>query len=348
MSNKPDKSLQIKDRHNGRIGFFVGEDNWAFFSEIFSDLSNHYQTEVFKRKIYNTPLLYGRLNRWAFSRNIQVLLNRNDICFFEWASELLAMASQMPKTCKIVTRLHSFELYQWAPKINWDVVDKVILVSQAMRDKFVDLYPDHIHKTEVVYNGISLERFKPPVQRKFAFNLGMLCNINPVKRIYEVILMFYNLIEQGYDAHLYIAGRPTDDFRYAVSVCRLVEKLNLQNCVIFNGHVADTPAWLEQIDIFISNSYWEGQPVALLEAMATGCYCLSHHWDGAEEVLPQENLYLTEAELLRKIIEYSAKSDSEKRNCRTNLRALAHEKFDIQQAKRQIRKIIEAVDTRTL
>jgi glycosyltransferase involved in cell wall biosynthesis len=252
----------------------------------------------------------------------------------------------MPKRAAIVTRLHSFEIYEWAPKINWNAVDKIILVSKAMQQMFGELYPDHGHKTEVVYNGRLLEAFSPPTNREFNFNLGMLCNIRPIKRVYETILMFYGLRAQGYDARLHIAGESRGDHRYAASVYRLVKDLKLDNYVTFYGYVTDPERWLQQIDIFISNSFWEGHPVALLEAMAAGCYCLSHTWAGAEEMLPEENLYVTEAELQQKIIEYAQMSQDEKENCHTRLRSIALEKFDISQTSTQIRRIIEEVGTK--
>lgn len=327
-----------------KLGIFVGEDIWMFFEEIFADLATNYDTEIYKRKVYNTPILYGRLNRWSFREGIQSMLRRNDICFFEWASELLAAASHMPKQCAIITRLHSFELYEWAPQINWEAVDKIILVSRAMQKMFNDLYPDHSHKTTVIYNGRSLELFRPPDQRTFNFNLGMLCNISPIKRVYEVILMFYNLRQQGYKAHLFIAGKPgKGDFRYTAAVYHLVEKLGLQNDVIFEGHVTDTPAWLQKIDILISNSFWEGQQVALLEGMASGCYCLSHFWAGAEEMLPPENLYITDVELQQKIIEYAEKPEVEKQHYQAQLRSIALEKFNIEKTKTQIIQVTKEI-----
>jgi glycosyltransferase involved in cell wall biosynthesis len=332
-----------------KLGVLVGEDeNWTFFKEIFEDLDSLYPTQVYKGRTYNLPLLSGRLNRWAFHEGIRSILHDNDICFFEWASELLMYASQMSKHCPIVTRLHSFELYDWAPKINWDHVDRVILVSEAMRQKFIDLYPDHAHKTRVIYNGKPLDKFKPPSQRIFNFNLGMLCNIHPVKRVYEVVLMLYNLKQQGYEACLHIAGKPHGDLRYVVAVHRLVEKLNLRDDVIFYDYVATPQAWLEKIDIFISNSYWEGHQVALVEAMATSCYCLSHFWDGAEEVVPPENLYATEVELEQKIIEYANQPEQEKRQHQVQMRAIACEKFDINQTISQIRQVVEEVNSMCL
>jgi glycosyltransferase involved in cell wall biosynthesis len=326
-----------------KLGILVGEEIWTFFDEIYADLAAHYTTSVYIRKSYNLPLLYGRLNRWAFRQGIASMLRTNEVCFFEWSSELLMVASQMPKQCAIVTRLHSFELHTWAPKIDWDKVDIIILVSQAMQQKFIANYPEHSHKTRVVYNGRSLTQFGPPLARAFQFNLGMLCRITPIKRVYETILMLKTLQEHGYNPTLHIAGELADDLRYAEAVFSLVKKLALEENVIFHGHVTDTPAWLRQIDIFISNSYWEGQSVALLEAMASGCYCLSHHWAGADEMLPAENLYLTEAEMIQKIIKFAEMPDDEKRLRQGQLRSIACEKFDIEKTKRQIRTVIDEV-----
>ena len=416
-----------------KIGVFVGEEMWTFFHEIYDDLQTRYQTEVYREKTYNTPLLYGRLNRWAFDRQVRAMLRRNDVCFFEWASNLLMRASQMPKTCAIVARLHSFELYEWAPQINWDAVDKIILISRAMQRQFTSLYPEQEHKTVVIYNGRSLDAFRPPDKKDFnpfdlaqdkpfdlaqdkpfdlaqdkpfdlaqdkpfdlaqdkpfdlaqdkpfdlaqdkpfdlaqdkpfdlaqdkpfdlaqdkpfdltqdKFRLGMLCHIKPIKRIYETILMLYQLRQKGYQATLSVAGeaQSAGDMRYRAAVYRLVSKLKLDSAVSFDGYVSDAPGWLQNIDIFISNSFWEGQQVALLEAMASGCYCLSHFWAGAEEMLPPENLYITENDLQEKIIAYSKLPEAKREAQRAQLRRLAIERFDIERTKAEIRHVIEQV-----
>lgn len=323
-----------------KLGILVGEDNWSFFREIFDDVDAHFNTDVFRARTFNTPLLYGRLNRWAFRQQLHSMLHNNDVCFFEWASDLLAPASWLAKDCVVITRLHSFELYEWAPKINWDFVDKIILVSEAMRRRFGELYPDHLHKTEVIYNGVSLSEFNPPKQRSFSLNIGMLCNIKPIKRVYDAILMVHGLRDRGYAPHLHIAGAPEGDFRYAEASHRLVKKLKLDDSVHFYGHVSNTASWLKNIDVFVSNSYWEGHQVALIEAMATGCHCLSHFWDGVEETLPAENLFITEGELQQKIIEYAELSEVERGRRQTMMQTLAQEKFDIDRTKAEIRQAI--------
>jgi glycosyltransferase involved in cell wall biosynthesis len=274
-------------------------------------------------------------------RNIRELLQQSEVCFFEWASDLLASASFLPRQCKIVTRLHSFELYDWAPKINWEAVDKIILVSQTMQSRFCELYPQHAAKSEVVYNGIDLSQYTSPIEKEFSFRIGMLCNILPIKRVYEAVLALAELRNRGYEASLHIAGNPEREPRYTQAVYRLVKELNLSNAVTFYGHTDGAADWLHGIDIFLSHSYWEGQQVALLEALASGCYCLAHFWAGVEEILPQENIFVGESQLISKLIAYATLPDEEKHQLQKQSRAIAEGKFDLEQTKSIIRRILQ-------
>ena len=119
--------------------------------------------------------------------------------------------------------------------------------------------------------------------------------------------------------------------------------LQLHDQVLFCGQIADPAAFLAQIDIFISNSYWESQHMALGEAMATGCYCLAHCWEGAGEILPADNLYASEAELRQKIVEYCSQPEEEKRRRQSLMRAIACEQFDIERTKREIQAVFDAL-----
>jgi len=80
-----------------------------------------------------------------------------------------------------------------------------------------------------------------------------------------------------------------------------------------------------------------------MEAMASGCYCLSHRWDGAEELLPQENLFYTSAELQKKILRYCEIPETEKQEQRACMRAIACDKFDINQTIAQVLQVVEEV-----
>ena len=317
------------------------EETWDFFHEIYDDLREHHQVDLFERKESRLPFFKERTNRYRFQRQMEKLLQENEVVFFEWASHLLAAATQFPKTCGIVTRLHRYEMYQWVDKINWDAVDKIILVSEAKKREFIELFPDQASKVSVVYEAVDPRKyqFSP---KPFAGNIGILCHLTPRKRVYELILAFNELVQSRDGLHLHIAGGPRDSFSdYYRALQHIVSDLGLEEQVTFYGNVKEPAKWYSQIDIFISNSYSEGLQVALLEAMASGCFCLAHRWDGAEEALPKKYLYYSDSELQQRILAYCRNSEADKKQIMAGMRKVVSEKFNIEKSKAAVRKIVE-------
>ncbi|MBI5650362.1 MAG: glycosyltransferase family 4 protein [Chloroflexi bacterium] len=320
-----------------KLGVVV-DGPWGFIRELLADWQTRYQVQVFAFQEWNLPFAKGRVNQWRRARALTRFLADNDVVFFEWAGPLLVLASRLNTRARIITRLHSYELIDFAPRINWNVVARVILVSQAMHRRFCELYPAMAEKTTVVYNGVALDKFSKS-ERADAQVIGMLCNLVPIKRVYEMILTLYELKRAGAPLALRIAGsadQGAEPERYYLAMQRAVRQLELESQVTFVGPVSDPASFLQSIDIFISNSYWEGQQVALLEALATGCYCLAHFWDGADEVLPAEQLFITDRDLREKIVAFCALPSAEKIQQRGKMRARACEKFDIEQTKHQL------------
>ena len=325
-----------------KLGVAVGtNDPWRFFDEVFRDLQTHYDVDTFAFRETKVPFLRERINRIRFYRQMNAFLACHDTVFFEWASNLLAAATKLPKRCRIVTRLHRYELFEWASKVNWDTVDVVILVSEAMKRRFVERFANHARKTVVLPVGVSTELFKP-VARSFAGDIGTLCNLTPRKRVYELILAFHELTRNQEKLRLHIGGAcDPQHMDYFAAMQDLVRKLGIQDNVTFYGEVKSPWEWYGKVDIFVSNSYSEGLQVAPMEAMACGCQTLSHHWEGAEELVPNENLFLGDDELREKILTYCAKPEAEKRMCREQMRAIACQRFDQEVIKARIRVIIE-------
>src|SRR5690606_18831809 len=100
-----------------RLGIAI-EETWDFLHEIHADLAAHHDVTLFRRRQVGLPVFNARLNRALFRRDLGAFLRANDVVFFEWASELLAAASHLPKKAGIVTRLHRYEMYRWADRVN--------------------------------------------------------------------------------------------------------------------------------------------------------------------------------------------------------------------------------------
>ena len=328
-----------------RLGIAI-EETWRFLSEIYEYLSLHHQTSLFKWRTFNSPVFNTRINRYLFNTEMQAFIRRNDVIFFEWASRLLVAATQLRKQSGIVTRLHRYEMYQWVNKINWEAVDRIILVSQAKKIEFVNRFPEQAEKIVVVPEAIDINKFQPR-PKNFNGDIGILCDLKPRKRVYELILSFYEMIKSVDGLHLHIGGGEQESFGdYYLAIQDLIMKLNLEDKVTLYGNITTTENWYHNIDIFITNSYSEGLQVAPMEAMASGWFVLSHHWAGADELLPEENLFYTDTELREKILKYCNDSETRKQSLRDKMRILVSEKFDIERTKTQIRAVIEEVGQR--
>jgi glycosyltransferase involved in cell wall biosynthesis len=318
----------------------------TFVRGILEEMNRRYHVRVLPEFWTDFPL--GRLRRLVNRMALKAMMLRSDVLFVEWASyPLLALPSRgmgvFPHRCKVVTRLHGRELYHWATEIDWHKVDKIIFVSQYLKDEFCRTFSEHSHKAALVENGVDIERFNAPL-RPFQGKIGMLGRIHSEKRVYDAILSLAEVLRDS-DLHLYLGGGlpepPCGDVTYWVALHRIVGKLKLESKVTFCGHIQEPEVWFRDIDIFVSNSFFEGQQVALLEAMASRCYCLAHFWDGVEAVLPPENIFTTPNDLQRKLTAFLELPEEEKQRQQERLRAIVEERHN---SNMQIPKILGLID----
>jgi hypothetical protein len=155
-----------------RVGVAI-DDVWDFFHDIYAELVGHHETALFQRRTYSLPIFRSRVSRYLLHSDMRTFLRRNDVVFFEWASDLLALASHQPKTCGIVTRMHRYDIYKWMDQVDWNAIDRIILVSRAKQKEFVLRFPKQAEKTVVIPVAISLKKFHPCI-KPFKGNLDIL------------------------------------------------------------------------------------------------------------------------------------------------------------------------------
>lgn len=310
-----------------RIGLAVDATD-HFFQPIERALRKRYQVDRFSPRFIKAPVVGTSVNKLLFEIQFRRFLASHDVVFFEWAGSLLVRATHLPKRCRIMTRLHSMEVATAAHLVNWSQVDAAIVVSERMKQRLLQVANSPPRRLEVINYGVDLEHFRF-TQRPFRYRIGMVARVVPVKRVYEAALTIFELRRCGYPFTLSVAGPLGDDLepRYPWAIRELIERLDLMEYVSLLGPVSDPASLYQEIDIFLSNSFWEGQQNALLEAMASGCYCLSHCWGGVEEVLPPEQIYVTDSELQAKLAAYVTQSEREKMEKQMRMRQIVENKF---------------------
>jgi len=121
-------------------------------------------------------------------------------------------------------------------------------------------------KLRLVVNGTLV----PPISSQRAPNrlpvIGAVGRFIPAKDFPRLLEAVAELQRLGYRFELNIVG----DGPEKENALKVVEELCLGDIVKMPGMVTDIERWYERFDIYVSSSVREGQPVAMLEAMAHG------------------------------------------------------------------------------
>ncbi|MCB0254181.1 MAG: glycosyltransferase family 4 protein [Anaerolineae bacterium] len=313
-----------------------------FLQPMEQALRERFHVSRFAPRFIKAPVVGMSVNKLLFHLQFRRFLASHDVAFFEWAGSLLVQATHMPKRCRIVTRLHSMEVASAAHRVDWSQVDATIVVSEQMKQRLLLAAKAPPPYIQIINYGIDLSRFHF-TQKPFRHRVGMIARVVPVKRVYEAVLVIYELRRRGYPFTLAVGGPLGDELepRYPWAIRELIERLDLAKHVSLLGLISDPASLYAEIDVFLSNSFWEGQQNSLIEAMASGCYCLSHCWGGAEEVLPPEQIFITDSELQAKLVAYASLSEPEKAARQNRMRTLAETKFSVRDMERRVVQLIE-------
>ncbi|AEV70399.1 GT4 family glycosyltransferase PelF [Acetivibrio clariflavus] len=156
----------------------------------------------------------------------------------------------------------------------YNFADKIVSQFQRNREVQIEFGADR-EKTVIIPNGMNTEDYNFPEQDRIYgddFVVGTIARIVPIKDIITLVRAFEKA-QQLYDdkMRLVIVGPNDEDPQYSRYVLDYVEKRNIQN-ITFTGKV-DYETYLKSLysfDVFILTSISEGQPLSLLEAMASG------------------------------------------------------------------------------
>jgi glycosyltransferase involved in cell wall biosynthesis len=167
---------------------------------------------------------------------------------------------------------------------------KIIAVSEAVKKS---LLRHHIQekKIDVLYNSIDLSKFavlnnNSDIKKEYNLPEETFLYIFVGRLIYQkaVDILIEAFKKTGTDSHLIIVGQGKD-----LDVLKhQAEKNNLEERVIFAGVRSDIPQLLLSADCFILPSRYEGLPLVLIEALASGISIIVSDFEAAKEVIVHE------------------------------------------------------------
>lgn len=136
-------------------------------------------------------------------------------------------------------------------------------------------------KYRIIMNGIDIPKFlyqpkvRAQVREEFGIGadtlvLGHVGNYMPVKNHAFMIDLFSKVKKQCPDSKLLLVG----DGSLRGQMEQQISELALEKDVILTGVRHDIPGLLQAMDVFLFPSFYEGMPIALVEAQTAGLACV--------------------------------------------------------------------------
>lgn len=218
---------------------------------------------------------------------------------------------------RTIVSIRSYPESRYAPPDNWSEdgrkriaavcqrADWIVPVSKETADCIAWVYDAPAEKLRVIYNGVDLEEIsrkgKEPLENpelagaieKAGFVFVSPGRLTEKKGQWHLIRAFREILKRHPDALLIIPGRPGKGKEDVADYLRqVIEENGMEDRVLLPGFCRNPYALLARCDAFVSASFNEGFPNALVEAMAVGLPVISTDCrSGPREILAPESDY---------------------------------------------------------
>ena len=251
------------------------------------------------KKVYN-PLNIFRLIR--FVGNYDIIHTHNTACqLFAPIATLLSCNSKTLVTTEHSSNNRRRTMKWFKPIDSWmySRYAAVVCIADQPRKNLED-YLGKRNNICTILNGVNVSRFLRPVKdisHQRGFVVTMVAGLR-IEKDHETVLRALRNLPENYSLRLVGDGVKKDELN------ALTKELGLESRVDFLGMRLDVPEILEQSDVVVLSSHWEGLSLSSIEGMASGRPFVASDVDGLREMVGGAGVLFThgdDKELAEKI-----------------------------------------------
>ena len=248
-----------------------------------------------------------------------------------------------------ISTIHSIDFggdfREWLIKITNKLCDTTVVVSHNVSDMMLKKNIVPKNKIKTIYNGVDLNFFYLQNNSKKHRNYPILLSVGrlaPVKG-YIFLIQAIKILKTKYPEMLLIVLGKGEEMK---KLEQQIKNLNLEKNILLLGSKNNVIDYLKICDIFVLSSLWEGMPVAILEAMASGLLIVATKVGGVPELIEDKKSgFLAEsenAENLADKIDYVINLSKEKKQeIIKNARQIVENKFSLEKMVAEYEKLYE-------
>lgn len=220
-----------------------------------------------------------------------VIMHHSDI----YAHVCMMLLRKKIKNIKIIAYAHANAIdMSRADKIFWEIIkkkilkwslsksDRVIAVSESVKESVVSIFEIPRDHVAVIYNGVNIGKFG--CKAKFKEKCIQIVYVGRLieEKGVQITLQALSLLPNEERYRFFIVG----DGPYKRKLEEMTEKLKLGSHIFFAGERHDIPQFFDKADVFIHMPvYDEGFGIAVIEAMAARVICICARSGALSEII---------------------------------------------------------------
>jgi len=163
-----------------------------------------------------------------------------------------------------------------------------VAISKQIGDELKDLYS--VNSIETIYNPVNISRFEVS-NRDYNKDNPVFITVGRLEKVKNQSLLlrgFSRVVKEYPEVKLLIAG----DGLQKEKLQALTKSLQIANSIQFLGIVSNAEKYLQNADVFVLTSEYEGLPLTILEAMSSGLPIISTNVGGAKDVVTDNGILI--------------------------------------------------------
>ena len=202
--------------------------------------------------------------------------------------QYVVLPKMLIKKCRIVHTVHNIAQKE-VPKLQRMFQKKYfkylkiipVAISNLIQDTIIEEYKLKKEKVPVIINAIDLRKCIKKTKYKksnIILNVGRLSE----QKNHKLLIDVFNEIHKAYPKYiLKIVGQG----ELEEELKKKVSDLGLKKSVIFEGVKPECFSYMNEADMFVMTSLWEGLPITLIEAMGTGLPIVTSNVGGIPDII---------------------------------------------------------------
>lgn len=172
-------------------------------------------------------------------------------------------------------------------------MDRIIVVSEAVKQDFTNIFQWHAGNISVLYNTNESEKIRKISKENIGlfkeneFNVISVGSLKPVKGFDRLVHIHAHLKKDGIPVHTYILGKGPQKS----DLEKLIQEYEMSDSFTLLGYDINPYKYVAKADLFVCSSWREGFSTAATESLIVGTPVCTVEVSGMKEMLGVHNEY---------------------------------------------------------